>query len=501
MAEDASIKAYFGGDTTQLQAAINSAHAMTGKFAKESASVFQEVTRAEGELAAFRKQADLQRGAAFSKEIILQREIIALKKSIDAIEGQTVEKIGMQLALEQKILQLEHQIAAAAAKTNAVRASGVSGGGAASSLAGQAAAADKATASFGRLTIAGRALKGALSSIAGITASLFAPQIADKIARLFTGFSEKAEKDLEKLVDSTEKAALKAEKNLEDAKERAAKKDEEYGKMMADQAQLVYEARIKFIENEKEAREKADKEAADAAKEKSKKLFEDDVEWAKKNIELEKKLRDQRIEGLKPEEKILAITKEVADLKKKQAKYTKDDNEYKALQVEINDANKSIEQERLAIAQKTAKEEKKITEEKKTQLGAIAGIMGGSRFNEASDETLAEVSRRNRAEAQRIKGDPFNRGIGQSLEASRLESEAMNAERELSFRRKIRQDFSIGGEAMARKNFQGDPLQFERIYAQLVKGQTTDEKQLDVWQKIEQLARKGIPVVLQGENP
>jgi hypothetical protein len=500
--QDASIKAYFGGDTTQLQAAINSAHAMTGKFAKDSAKVFEDVSRAEADLAAFRKTADLQRGASFQKEIILQREIIGLKKSIDAIQGQTAEKIALQIQLEQKLLQLEMNISAAATKTAQARAA--AGGALYSSTMSDAAKAAQAAAtntglfgaSLGRLNIVGKAVTGTLKSLTGIGASLFAPQIAEQIARWITGFSKGAEKELEKVLESSERAAEKAEQRLEKARAEAARKDEEYGKMMTDQQNLVWEARLEHFENEAKAR----KEAAEDAIRKSKEAANEDLKWYQKRTELEKKLRDQKLESLKPEERVLALTKEVTDLKKQQSKYTKDDNEYLALQVQINDANKSIEEERLAIAAATAKEEKKITEEKKSQLGAIAGIMGGSRFNEASDETLAEVARRNRTEAQRIKADPFNQGIGQSLEAARLEAEAMNAERELSFRRKIRQDFSIGGEDMARRNFQGDPLQFDRVFAQLVKGQTIDEKQLDVWQKIEQLARRGIPVVLQGEN-
>lgn len=231
-----------------------------------------------------------------------------------------------------------------------------------------------------------------------------------------------------------------------------------------------------------------------------KKGFDDDLKWTNERLKLERTLKEQKLASLKPEERVLALTKEVTDLKKQQSKYTKDDNEFLSIQVQINDANKAIEQERLDIAQKAAKEEKKITEEKQKQLGAIAGIMGGSRFNEASDETLAEVARRNRSQAQRVRGDVSNQGIGQSLEAARLEEEAMNAERELSFRRRIRQDFATGGESLARRNFQGDPTQFDRIFSQIVKGQTIDEKNLDVLTKLEQLARRGIPVVLQGEN-
>jgi hypothetical protein len=107
---DSSIKVYFGGDTTQLQAAINSAHAMTGKFAKDSAAVFEEVGQAEKSLADFRKQADLQHGAGYRQEIILQREIIELKKVAASMEGTSTEKLNIQLTIEKKALELERMI-------------------------------------------------------------------------------------------------------------------------------------------------------------------------------------------------------------------------------------------------------------------------------------------------------------------------------------------------------------------------------------------------------
>ncbi len=74
------------------------------------------------------------------------------------------------------------------------------------------------------------------------------------------------------------------------------------------------------------------------------------------------------------------------------------------------------------------------------------------------------------------------------------------AQRELDFRNRLQQDFAVGGEAQARRNFQGDPRDFERMFAQFVKGQNTAEKQLDVFKQIEQAVRRGIPVVFQGTN-
>lgn len=418
---DSSIKAYFGGDTSQLKAAIKDAEKAVGNFAGSLAKKF------EGR--------DLARGLA-----------TALGLSVDKIADKVARFFtGMTKDAEkayERLGTLTDQL------TEKVIAAGTA-----------------------------RLSKEKQYELALINIQQLEKRIADNRGKTVEDQVRLTE-DKIKLLDKERDAAALLDKISSEASQARMAQDK-----------IVYEARMDYFENDKKARE-------DAAK----KAFDDDLKWYKERASLEKRLHEQKLEAMKPEERVLTLTKEVTDLKKQQSKLDKDSNEYKALQVQINDANKAIEQERLSIAQQTAIEEKKITAEKKSQLGAIAGIMGGSRFNDASDETLADVARRNRAEAQRIKADPFNQGIGQSLEAARLEAEAMNAERELSFRRKIRQDFSIGGEDMARRNFQGDPLQFDRIFAQIVKGQTIDEKQLDVWQKIEQLARRGIPVVLQGEN-
>lgn len=373
----------------------------------------------------------------------------------------------------------------------------------------------------------GRDLARGLATALGLSVD----KIAEKVARFFTGMSKEAEAAYGKLGQLTDQltekiiaagtARLSTEKQYELAQINIAQLEkkiaENRGKTIADQVRLtedkiklidrekeaaslldkiqtkaadqrmaqdkvVYEARMQYFENEKNEREKKAKEA-----------FDDDLKWYKERAKLEKTLKEQKLEALKPEERVLALTKEVNDLKKQQTKFTKEDNEYLSLQVQINDTNKSIEQERLAIAAATAKEEKKITEEKKQQLGAIAGIRGGADFNDASDATLQEISRRNRNQAQAIRANPFNQGIGQSLEAARYEAEAMNAEAELRFRKKFQLDFSVGGEGLARKNFQGDPLEFDRLVDQFIKTQSVAEKTLTVQEDIlEALTRRGI---------
>jgi len=181
---------------------------------------------------------------------------------------------------------------------------------------------------------------------------------------------------------------------------------------------------------------------------------------------LDKKLHEQKLAALTDEQRIVALNKDVTDLKKQQTKYNKEDNEFKSIQIEINDKNKSIEEARLNIAKETAKAEKEITQQKQVQAG-IAGIRGGNQFNDASEDALKEIARRNRNQAQAIQGGSGGYGLGQNLEVARLLAEAQNAEKELSFRRNFRQTVGALGESGARARFAGDPLQFDRVLQQL----------------------------------
>lgn len=530
------IKVFFGGDTTQLQAAISQAHAMTGKFAKDSAKVFEEVGKAEQTLAAVRKDADLQRGAAFKKDIILQREIIGLKKSIDSIQGQTTEKIALQVQLEQKLLQLEMSVAAAAQKTAQARAA--AGGATYSSTMSdaaknaQAAAANTGLfgASLGRLNIVGKAVTGTLKSLTGIGAALFAPQIADLLARLITGFSKKAEKDLEDLVEKTGKAADKAEARLQKAKDESEKKDAERVQRLIDQQKLVWEARMEYFENVK----KAEEEAADKAKKVAKEAFDEDLKWVKERDKLNKTLKEQKLEALKPEERVLALTKEVNELKAKQAKYSKEDNEYKEIAVSLNEKNKQIEKDRADIAKVRADEEKRVLEytlgqiESKKQemtnvyraitedlLMAGGRVFGPSADKEqiagASDSELRELIRKRKQDIQFVEGtkgtgpsalaDAATNFLNQGSIISRLQTDINRANYQLDLRNKLNADFRFGGEATARSRFQGDPLAFDRLFDQFVKTQSVAEKTLTVQEDIlEALTRRGI-LTFPSKNP
>ena len=530
---DSGIKVYFGGDTTELQAAITQAHAMTGKFAKDSAKVFEEVAGAEKTLAEIQKSADLQRGASFNKQIILQREIIGLKKEIDLIQGQTTQKIALQIQLEQKLLQLEQSIAATTAKTASNRGAQYYTSAmneAASATKAATASSDGFFASLGRVNIIGKAVTGTLKSLTGIGAALFAPQIADFLARSLLGFSKKAEKELEDLVEKTGKAADEAEKRRDKAKDEALEKDKERGRIFLEQAEVVSNARLQFIENEK----KATAEANEKAKEASRAAFEEDLKWVKERDKLEAKLKAQKLEALKPEERMAVIAKEINGLKLSMVGLDKDSNEYKALAVKLGERLKDFSKEELAARQAIlivrAEEARQAEIAVKVEQARVKGVAAGLSeeeqaqvklyiesegkkgklptrqggvfttsdvFKDASDATLAEVIRREQLNLA-TQTPAFGQFSGLSTDISRAQTQSRlaAAQREQDFRRKLGQDFSVGGESLARKNFQGDPLQFERILEQIVKGQTVEEETRDYLKDIRQaLTKTGIVTV------
>lgn len=302
-----------------------------------------------------------------------------------------------------------------------------------------------------------KSLGGALAVALGINFQA----IAESIARLWTGLSKMEEERLKGLVESTGKAADAQEKQLEKAKDAAAKRDEDRSKMIADQQKLVWDARQQYFENEKKWREDMSEMAQKAAASEIKNLQSLEAELAK-----------LKFDALKPEEQLVQLKARQLELQKQMAIDAAAGADTTEFQVEIQ---KNLNQQKSigeGITKATAKTEAEITAEKIKQLeieknkqASIAGIRGGNQFNDASDATLAEIARRNRSQAQSLGGGQSS--IGRNMEAARLIAEAQNAEKELAFRRNFRGTVGLLGEQGARARFAGDPLQFDRVLESL----------------------------------
>ncbi len=123
--------------------------------------------------------------------------------------------------------------------------------------------------------------------------------------------------------------------------------------------------------------------------------------------------------------------------------------------------------------------------------GLLAGIRGGSTFNDLSDAALKEVVRQDLAQAAALMNPALNRyagGIGASLDAGRLEAEALNAQSNLDVRNRFRSDVALKGVDAARQDF--DPIVFEKLLQQFGPGSSGDK----TVQLLTQIQREGIPV-------
>jgi hypothetical protein len=341
--------------------------------------------------------------------------------------------------------------------------------------------------------------------------------IAEKFARLLSGMSKETEenyKKMDKLSDELTKKMIEAGRerlSLENQyqlaiieTERLNKKiSENLGDTLENQNKLMVD-KIALVDKEKESRlilAKINDEIAKGEEEEQKRKdhISSQLQKINKDIRneeqedqdkamsawsnLQEKVKKGKYEQMAIDKKIKSdqrelydINEEISDLKKdnlgtgaSELRIIELQNQAYDLTLSIAENTKTVEEQRLNLSKET-------TRELKAQLNAIAGIGGGGQFNEASDATLREVIRRNKAQAGTMTPSPGLQGIPQANELARLILETKNAEKELKFRSGIRSDFMRGGELGARQNFAGNPLNFDQIFSQLVKGQTVAEE-------------------------
>ena len=263
---------------------------------------------------------------------------------------------------------------------------------------------------------------------------------------------------------------------------------------------------LNHIELEKKAAEEKKKLDDKAHDDFVKRIDKENASYEKVNeaaAKLSEKIRKDKYDELSLDDKILSDRQDLFDVEKSIAEYKKDNLHIPEDELRIIELQTQAYALTRSIAENTVKSEeqrllilKKATKELQSQHVAMVGIRGGNQFNEASDASLREVARRNRTQAQMLQTDPSNVGILQSLEVARLILEAVNAEKELAFRTGIRLDFRRGGEQTARRNFSGDPLAFDQVFQQIVKGQTVAEQSNQSLKNIEDaLTRRGILTV------
>lgn len=349
----------------------------------------------------------------------------------------------------------------------------------------------------------GKPIPSSIASVAKLGDALDSvKKSAIEIGTSFLSFFTKAGEGWGMLINRIRGVSAEQEK-LYESISRAADKEEEQRDKAAQQAEQKRKQREDEAERNRAAAKRAEEKRLDDAYSELEKLGNAEKQYAQKS-------KDFAHEKLSLQDKVIAGEKDVAALSEKILGYTKQDTlttndklKLTELQNEKLEAEKQLYADRQDLAEKTKLTEEQIIKAlvaQKNAIVSIKGIRGGNQFNEANDESLAEIARRNRNQARLIKGGLGGYGIGQDLEAARLDAEAMNAENELRFRSQIRQNDAIGGKEYARSRFQGDPLLFDRVYDQIVKGQTVAEQTAGYIKDIRDYAKRGIPVVFQGGN-
>lgn len=133
-----------------------------------------------------------------------------------------------------------------------------------------------------------------------------------------------------------------------------------------------------------------------------------------------------------------------------------------------------------------------------TWEAAQLGARGGAQFNTAPDSALAEIVRRNSAQAHELRNQPGGvfsaAAYTNRLEAGRLEAEAANAKRELETRANLRSAFASGGEAGVFRAFPTtDPITLGRMIDQFARNlDVSEQTQLSIKTIENGLVNRGI---------
>ncbi|HVT74586.1 MAG TPA: hypothetical protein VHD61_15740 [Lacunisphaera sp.] len=232
----------------------------------------------------------------------------------------------------------------------------------------------------------------------------------------------------------------------------------------------------------------------------NKRQGEESLAMYREQVRLDDKRHEQYLDGLSGQEKITALQRDVLDYKREQSKYDKDSLEYAQFEVKIGETNREIKKEQVDLAEqlvKAAEDRKKLEEgiaeaANRTQqayeaimFGITNGGHNAEQIQSSSDAALAELKRRNDAQLESLRsnpGDAFH--YGNSLSITRLQNENARIQAELDTRNRIRTDVTRFGVEGARRQWQGDPLLFDKLVEQFTQTRTESGKQTQLLQDI-----------------
>jgi hypothetical protein len=333
----------------------------------------------------------------------------------------------------------------------------------------------------------GRAIGRTLATALGLSLT----DIADKVARFWTGFSKEAEAALEGMVAATGKAADAQEKALQKLRAQKEKEAEEEGKRINDQYEMIRDFRQKAAEEDAAAAKKE----AEARKEAIASVAEFDER--------------ARFEKLSDEKKLAELRKEEVNLQKIIRDYEADvekngfDNAASAeALLELKQALAETQGKIAGLTKNTATAEAEVVAELEKQKALkidIATIGKGDR--ELSDRELAKKAANLRADvaareaAQTLQGGVFT---GATTNDSLLNPQRANLARvmeEMALRDQVRRQARFFGEDKAFQNFGGSEQRFNDILQGVSESQELARKTADGIQELNNRLKAGIPVV------
>lgn len=226
-----------------------------------------------------------------------------------------------------------------------------------------------------------------------------------------------------------------------------------------------------------------EKDAAQAAKQaaaEKKRAQEDELQ----RVEEATRLRLKGVENLTAAEKV--------QLEILEGRLTKESRlaEIKLLSAKLTDGTITpAEKERLAaLVGQTVEMEKQVSLlEAQVKITKALNVRGFDQFEDASDEALQALIRKNQSAISRNNALMFSQGnmgnLTTNWDNARLQQEAANAKQELQFRQQLRRNINIGGEDFARSQFSGDPLLFDEVLQRVTGTWDRQDKTNDLLEK------------------
>lgn len=324
----------------------------------------------------------------------------------------------------------------------------------------------------------------------------------ENLAKSSERAAEEQEKALKKLKDanSPEKLAA-AEKRLDDARHRAlmARMSDE-GKvvlLMGDEDKLqkeLAEHAGDTVQN-KEIQAKledtiAQREALQASikrkdSEEEKRHVDEMNRVAEEGSKLEQRKYEAKLDQMTAEDRLLALTRDESELKRAIATVGEKTATGIEFGNELLDVQAKLRETNLEITEKQARAEAEVAKGLEHQKDVQTALGGTSRtskqFGNASDAELKELLRRDKGQVLAL---GQKQDLGSQISRGSTQFEVGNIEQELKFRSKFQSRLAHGGVEAARRDFQGDPLQFDKLVEQFSKQRDNSDRMLTELQKV-----------------